>query len=110
MFPMSGGRANVGIGILSETSHRHGHSVPKDFVATIERLKIRHPGCARIKVVSKAIGGVVKMYGGVGPNYFDGGGLIGDAGSLAESVTGERITQSMEASFVCSPNYLKGLR
>jgi len=68
MFPMSGGRANVGIGILSETCHRHGHSVPKDFAATIERLKIRHPGCARIKVVGKPIGGVVKMYGGVGPN------------------------------------------
>ena len=31
MFPMSGGRANVGVGILSETCRRHGHSVPKAF-------------------------------------------------------------------------------
>ena len=47
MFPMSGGRANVGVGILSETCRRHGHSVPKAFAATIERLKFRHPGCAQ---------------------------------------------------------------
>jgi geranylgeranyl reductase family protein len=109
MFPMSGGRANVGIGILSETSHRHGHSVPKDFVATIERLKIRHPGCARIKVVSKPIGGVVKMYGGVGPNYFDGGVLIGDAGSFADPMTGEGITQGMESALIASSTLLKAL-
>jgi hypothetical protein len=109
MFPMSGGRANVGIGILSETSHRHGHSVPKDFAATIERLKIRHPGCARIKVVSKAIGGVVKMYGGVGPNYFDGGVLIGDAGSFADPMTGEGITQGMESALIASSTLLKAL-
>ena len=38
MFPMPGGKANVGIGILSETCQRHGHSVPKAFTAMIERL------------------------------------------------------------------------
>jgi menaquinone-9 beta-reductase len=89
MFPMSGGRANVGIGILSETSHRHGHSVPKDFVATIERLKIRHPGA--------------------GPNYFDGGVLIGDAGSFADPMTGEGITQGMESALIASSTLLKAL-
>jgi geranylgeranyl reductase family protein len=109
MFPMSGGRANVGIGILSETSHRDDHSVPKDFLATIERLKIRHPGCAQIKLVSKPIGGVVKMYGGAGPNYFDGGVLIGDAGSFADPMTGEGITQGMESALIASATLLKAL-
>jgi menaquinone-9 beta-reductase len=102
MFPMSGGRANVGVGILSETCHRHGHSVPKAFAAAIERLRIRHPGCARIKVVSKPIGGVVKMYGGIGPNHFDGGILIGDAGSFPDPMTGEGITQGMESGLIGS--------
>jgi menaquinone-9 beta-reductase len=109
MFPMSGGRANVGVGILSETCHRHGHSAPKAFVSAIERLRIRHPGCARIKLISKPIGGVVKMYGGVGPNHFDGGVLIGDAGSFADPMTGEGITQGMESALIASSTLLDAL-
>jgi menaquinone-9 beta-reductase len=109
MFPMSGGRANVGIGILSETCHRHDHSVPKAFAAAIERLKIRHPGCGRIKLASKPIGGVVKMYGGAGANYFNGGVLIGDAGSFADPMTGEGITQGMESALIASSTLLRAL-
>jgi geranylgeranyl reductase family protein len=109
MFPMSGGRANVGIGTLSETSSRPGHAVPKAFAAAIERLKIRHPGCAHIKLASKPIGGVVKMYGNVGPNYFDGGVLIGDAGSFADPMTGEGITQGMESALIASSTLVRAL-
>ncbi len=109
MFPMAGGRANLGIGTLSETCNRHGHSVPQAFVAAIERLKIRHPDCARIKLISKPIGGVVKMYGGVGPNYFDGGVLIGDAGSFADPMTGEGITQGMESALIASSTLQRAL-
>jgi menaquinone-9 beta-reductase len=109
MFPMSGGRANVGVGILSETCHRHGHSVPKAFVAAIERLRIRHPGCTRIKLISKPIGGLVKMYGGAGSNHFDGGVLIGDAGSFADPMTGEGITQGMESALIASSTVLHAL-
>ncbi|MEK9283107.1 NAD(P)/FAD-dependent oxidoreductase [Bradyrhizobium sp. ISRA432] len=109
LFPMAGGRANIGVGTLSETCSRHGHSVPKAFAASIERLRIRHPGCAGIKLVSKPIGGVVKMYGGVGPNYFDGGVLIGDAGAFADPMTGEGITQGMESALIASSTLLKSL-
>jgi len=109
MFPMSGGRANVGVGILSEACHRHGHSVPAAFAAAIERLKIRHPACARIKLASKPIGGVVKTYDGAGRNYFDGGVLIGDAGSFADPMTGEGITQGMESALIASSTLLSAL-
>ena len=103
---MSGGRANVGVGILSETCHRHGLSVPKAFAAAIERLKIRHPNCANVTLASRPIGGVVKMYGGIGPNHFDGGLLIGDAGSFVDPMTGEGITQGMESAVIASETVL----
>jgi menaquinone-9 beta-reductase len=109
MFPMSGGRANVGVGILSETCHRYGHSAPKAFAACIEKLRIRHPGCAAIRVTGKPLGGVVKMYGGIGPNHFDGGVLIGDAGSFVDPMTGEGITQGMESALIASPTVLAAL-
>jgi geranylgeranyl reductase family protein len=102
MFPMLGGRANVGVGILSESSHRYGISVPKLFNAFIEKLRIRHPGCAGMRVVSKPIGGVVKTYGGIGRNHFDGGVLIGDAGSFVDPMTGEGITPGMESALIAA--------
>lgn len=110
MFPMSGGRANVGVGILSETCHRYGLSVPKAFAASIEKLRIRHPGCAAIEVVGKPLGGVVKMYGGIGPNHFDGGLLVGDAGSFVDPMTGEGITQGMESALIASSTVLAALQ
>ena len=109
MFPMSGGMANMGVGILSETCHRHDLSVPKAFAAAVERLRIRHPGCGKVKLASRPIGGVVKMYGGIGPNHFDGGVLIGDAGSFVDPMTGEGITQGMESALIASWTVLDSL-
>jgi menaquinone-9 beta-reductase len=109
MFPLSGGRANVGVGILSEACHRYGLSVPKLFAAFIEKLRLRHPGCAQIRVVGKTLGGVVKTYGGIGRNHFDGGVLIGDAGSFVDPVTGEGITPGMESALIASSTVAESL-
>ncbi len=109
MFPMADGRANVGVGILSETCHRHGLSVPRAFSACIEKLRIRHPACAGIRLASRPLGGVVKTYGGAGPNHFHGGLLIGDAGSFADPLTGEGITQGMESAMIAVPTLMAAL-
>jgi len=109
MFPMSGGRANVGVGILSESCHRYGLSVPKLFAAFIEKLRVRHPGCAKMQVVGKPLGGVVKTYGGISRNHFDGGVLIGDAGSFVDPMTGEGITPGMESALIASSTVAESL-
>jgi geranylgeranyl reductase family protein len=103
MFPMPGGRANMGIGLLSETAERHGLSAPRMFEQAVERLRIRHPGCRNARLASKPIGGQVKMYGGMLKNHFDGGILVGDAGSFVDPMTGEGITQGMESSLLGAP-------
>lgn len=102
MFPMSDGRANVGLGVLSESAHRHGLSVPRLFEAFIDKLRALHPGCTGIRLSAKPVGGIVKMYGGVGPNHFDGGVLIGDAGCFVDPMTGEGITPAMESALIAS--------
>jgi flavin-dependent dehydrogenase len=109
MFPMPGGRANVGVGLLSETCHRFGLSTPRAFTAFLHKLRIGHPGCARMELASKPLGGVVRMYGGVGPNHFDGGLLIGDAGAFVDPMTGEGITQGMESALIASRTVLAAL-
>ncbi len=100
MFPMSDGRANVGVGILAEVRERYGINVRGLFEAFIDKLRSTHPGCSRIQVVSKPIGGIVKTYGGAGPNYFEGGILIGDAGCFVDPMTGEGITPAAESALI----------
>jgi geranylgeranyl reductase family protein len=109
MFPMPGGLANVGVGLSSETSHRFGIPVREAFVEAVERLRIRHPGCAKARLISRPIGGVVKTYSGIDRNHFDGGLLIGDAGSFVDPMTGEGITQGMESAVLAVPAILDAL-
>ncbi|CAN5697878.1 hypothetical protein BH23GEM9_BH23GEM9_19610 [soil metagenome] len=98
MFPMAHGRANVGVGILAETRDRHRISVPALLATFLRKLQRLHPGCRRIRLASKPIGGVVKTYGASGPNHFDGGILIGDAGCFVDPMTGEGITPAAESA------------
>jgi geranylgeranyl reductase family protein len=100
MFPMSGGRANVGVGILAETRDRYRISVPALLSAFLQKLQRLHPGCRAMRLASKPIGGIVKTYGGRGPNYFDGGILVGDAGCFVDPMTGEGITPAAESALL----------
>lgn len=100
MFPMSGGRANVGVGILAETRDRASVNVPRLLRTFLEKLRRLHPGCGAMRPASKPIGGIVKTYGGHGPNVFDGGILVGDAGSFVDPITGEGITPAAESSLL----------
>jgi geranylgeranyl reductase family protein len=113
MFPMhaeaGGGRANVGVGLLSETCERFGMSVQESFRQSIDRLRLRHPGCARARLASKPLGGAVHMYGGIVRNHFDGGILVGDAGGFVDPMTGEGITQGMESSIIGSRTLVAAL-
>lgn len=109
MFPMEGGRANMGVGLLGETCDRFGLSVQQSFRDAVERLRIRHPGCRLASVASKPLGGSVHMYGGIRRNHFDGGILVGDAGGFVDPMTGEGITQGMESSILGSRTLLDAL-
>ena len=103
VFPMAGGRANLGIGILSETRRRLDLNVPSLFGEFVERLRRNHPRCAGLELCSAPIGGIVRTYGGAGANHFDGGVLIGDAGSFVDPMTGEGITPAAESALLAAP-------
>jgi geranylgeranyl reductase family protein len=103
MFPLAGGRVNIGVGILSETRRRLDLNVPALFVDFVERLKRFHPRCARLELCSPPIGGIVRTYGGAGPNHFDGGVLVGDAGSFVDPMTGEGIAPAAESALLAAP-------
>ncbi len=103
MFPIADGRVNVGVGILAETRQRLDVNVPALFADFVERLQRRHPRCASLELCSAPIGGIVRTYGGAGANHFDGGVLIGDAGSFVDPMTGEGITPAAESALLAAP-------
>jgi menaquinone-9 beta-reductase len=103
MFPIAGGRVNLGVGILSETRQRLGVNVPELFAEFVDRVRRFHPRCANLELCSAPIGGVVKTYGAAGPNHFDGGVLVGDAGSFVDPMTGEGITPAAESALLAAP-------
>ncbi len=103
MFPMAGGRVNVGVGILAETRSRLGVHVPDLFAEFVERLRRVHTQCGQLELCAPPIGGIVKTYGGHGRNHFERGVLIGDAGSFVDPMTGEGITPAMESALLAAP-------
>jgi 2-polyprenyl-6-methoxyphenol hydroxylase-like FAD-dependent oxidoreductase len=109
LFPARDGLVNIGVGLLAETRSRSRAHVPELFSRFVEQLRLHHPRCAELELVSKPIGGVVKMYGGAGPNHFDGGVLIGDAGCFVDPMTGEGITPGMESALIAAPVLLGAL-
>ena len=100
VFPAGDGRANAGLGMLSETTEKFVISLQQCFRESMERLKFRHPGCAKARLASKPIGGAVHMYGGITRNHFAGGILVGDAGGFVDPMTAEGITQGMESAII----------
>ena len=49
LFPIAGGRANIGVGILSEARTRFEISVPRLFEGLIEKLRRDHPLCSDLR-------------------------------------------------------------
>jgi geranylgeranyl reductase family protein len=103
MFTSAEGRVNLGLGILSEARQRWDMNLSTLFEEFVVSLRRHHPRCATLKLDSKPIGGVLKMYGGAGPNHFDGGLLVGDAGCFVDPLTGEGITPAMESALLAAP-------
>ena len=102
LFPAGDGTLNVGVGLLSETRRRTQSHMPALFEHFVARLRRRHPGAHDLELCSKPIGGVLRTYGAAGPNHFDGGVLVGDAGCFANPMTGDGITPGMESSLLAS--------
>jgi len=102
VFPMGQGRVNLGVGILLETCQRERIQVPGLFRRFLDKVGKSHARCRKLRLCGPPVGGIVKTYGGAGPNYFHRGLLIGDAGCFVDPMTGEGITPAMESSLIAA--------
>jgi geranylgeranyl reductase family protein len=103
LFPMKGGKANIGVGILAEAQSRYRINVPVLFRNFFDKLKRTAERFRNLRLCGPPTGGIVKTYGGAQRNHFDGGLLLGDAGSFVDPMTGEGITPAMESALLAAP-------
>jgi geranylgeranyl reductase family protein len=109
VFPMADGRVNLGVGMLSETRRQVRARIPALFERFVEGLRRHCERYAALELCTLPIGGIVKTYGAAGPNHFDGGLLIGDAGCFVDPMTGEGITPGMESALLAAPALIAAL-
>jgi menaquinone-9 beta-reductase len=94
IFPMAGGRANVGVGMLSRTVKQRGIKLKALLEACVQHPSLRHRFSRAERV------GPIKGWGlplGSKPRRMAGNGwmLVGDAASLIDPFAGEGIGNAM---------------
>lgn len=96
IFPMAGGRANVGVGMLSSVVKRNGVRLRPllDSLINNPRFRDRFAAASRISPVR---GWGLPMGSKLRPLSGDGWMLVGDAGSMIDPFTGEGIGNAMVA-------------
>jgi flavin-dependent dehydrogenase len=94
IFPMAGGMANVGLGILSSDLRTRKHPT-----VTLQEAIAKHPAIApkfaNAKQVGKTGGWAIPNGSYKKPNTGDGWVLIGDAASLVDPFSGEGVGNAL---------------
>jgi menaquinone-9 beta-reductase len=98
VFPMRGGRANYGAGVIAEASTRDGIRV-RDFLTAV-RTMIEQRARAEGGEVSfgPTVGWPIKTFRADVERIFERGLLIGEAGGFVNPINGEGIALGIETS------------
>jgi len=102
VFPVTGTRANIGVGMVKEPMKKDGihlRAFYQRFVRFVEQ-KAAERG-ARIDI-SRSAGWPIKTFGGARRNYFERGLLIGEAGCFVDPISGEGIPLALETAEIAA--------
>jgi len=96
LFPLPGGRANVGIGIRMDQLRRGGQSLRALFEGFLGLDRVR---CCldEARLTGRAMGHALPMTASPGPVVFDRAMLAGDAAGFVNPLTGEGIEFALES-------------
>jgi len=96
VFPMPGGRANVGIGLRADQLRARGETLPAVFERFLRTPSVRD-ALRGSRVRGRALGCPLPYSSQWGPCRFDRVLLAGDAAGLVNPLTGEGIDLAMES-------------
>jgi flavin-dependent dehydrogenase len=98
VFPLAGGRANIGLGLFSRRNGKEAHNLPRalsEFMARRGRLRDARP-------LGLPKGYPIRIDFPRGPATGDGFLLVGEALGLVNPVTGEGIDLAMESAEIAA--------
>lgn len=98
VFPVSNRLANVGVGVVAESSKKFGVDLRLFFDRLIKRLLCWAADEGWHIEVEKPTGWPIKTYGGTHRNFFERGLLIGEAGCFVDPINGEGIPLALESA------------
>ena len=98
VFPVSDGLANVGVGLVAESSKKFGLDLNRFFDRLVRRLIHWAAEEGWHIEVEKPKGWPIKTYGGAHCNFFERGLLIGEAGCFVDPMNGEGIPLALESA------------
>ena len=96
IFPLPGGRANVGIGIRADRLRAKGQALPALFERFLAMPRVRE-ALAGAQMAGRAQGHPLPYSSSWGPCVMDGAMLAGDAAGLVNPLTGEGIDLAIES-------------
>lgn len=110
VFPMGGGRINVGVG-LSSARPRSGVNVARVFEAFLGRLPAtwRLPRIEQIRAEGRVRGALLPMAFAVSPPFRPGALAAGDAAGLVNAFNGEGIFEAIESGMLAATHALTAI-
>ena len=110
LFPLGGGRANVGLGMVMDVAKRYGINVRTAFLRWLDTdARVREMlGDGRRQ--GRIVGWPLTTYCGTHGNYGDRVLVVGDAASFVDPINGEGIHTALESARIAASVADQGLR
>jgi geranylgeranyl reductase family protein len=101
-FPTGDGRANVGMGIVTEVSRRYGINLRERFVRWLERDTGFQDLVGGARIDGRIKGWPLRVFHDSHRNYADRVLVVGDAGRFIDPINGEGIHTALESARIAS--------
>jgi geranylgeranyl reductase family protein len=102
IFPLGGGRANVGLGMVQDVYQSYQINLRERFNAWLETDPIARSRLRNARRQGRIVGWPLNTYDAAGRNYCERVMLIGDAASFVDPINGEGIHTALESARIAA--------
>jgi geranylgeranyl reductase family protein len=98
IFPLGGGRANVGLGMVRDVYQTYQINLREQLDHWLQTDPVARDRLRNARLEGRVVGWPLNTYRAQGGNYFERGLLIGDAASFVDPINGEGIHTALESA------------
>lgn len=102
IFPMSNGRANVGLGMVMDVYQRYEINLRERFTYWLEHDPVAQARLGHAQLDGRIVGWPLNTYRAEGGNYAERVLLLGDSAHFVDPINGEGIHTALESAFLAA--------